>query len=307
MNEVILNGTRGASIHVYEYVVKDPKAIVQIFHGMGEHAKRYDHFAKYLNKYEFSVYIHDHRKHGKSINEDEEVGIFTSNDPWESVINDCDVVNHYIHRENKDAKVIILGHSMGSIIARRYIQKFGDRSEAAIFMGTLPPIGKFQNYVMIGLASVMSIFNKKNNKSYFLSNMLNKGLNEEYEPSVSHFDWLSTDVKQVSKYFNDELCGYTYSTKFYKEFFKGILKCNDKHNILETPEYPILFISGKDDPVGEKGEGVKKVFNVYRSLGFHKTSIELLDGMRHEVLNETKKLTTYKLLIKWMEATLEKI
>lgn len=307
MNEIILDGTKGNPINVYEYKINNAKGVVQIFHGMGEHAKRYDHFAKYLNKYGFSVYTHDHRKHGKSLKDESELGIFTENDKWEYIIDDCDLVNHYIKRQNIHPNIIILGHSMGSIIARRYVQKFGDRAEAAIFMGTLPPHSKKTALPLIILASIMNFFNKNNNKSPFFATQLNKGLNEEYEPSVSHFDWLSTDIKQVSKYFSDPLCGFTYSTKFYKEFFRGILKCNDKLNILETPEFPILFISGNEDPVGEKGEGVKRVFDIYRSLGFHKTSIEIMDDMRHEVLNETKKLSTYKYIINWMDATLEKI
>lgn len=306
MNEVILVGKKENPINVYEYAIEKPKGIVQIFHGMGEHAKRYDHFAKYLNKYGFSVYLHDHRKHGKSLLNEAELGIFTSNDKWEDVIDDCEIVHRYIRKQNKNPEVIILGHSMGSIIARRYIQKYGERAEGAILMGTLPPYSVKTALPLIMLASFMSLFNRKNNKSNFFAKQLNKGLNEEYEPSVSHFDWLSTDIKQVGTYFSDPLCGYAYSTKFYKEFFKGILKCNDKHNILETPEFPILFISGKDDPVGEKGEGVKRVFDIYRSLGFHKTKMELMDGMRHEVLNETKRLETYKFVISWMEATLEK-
>jgi len=304
MNEIKLSGTKGIDLHLYEYLVEEPKAIFQIFHGMGEHAKRYEHFAKYLNKNGFSVYMHDHRKMGKSVDNEENVGIFDENDKWEFVIDDCDLVNHYIRKNNEDLKIIVFGHSMGSIIARRYLQKYGDRADYGIIMGTLPPIGKVQGFLMVSLAKVLNLFNKTNKRSGFLGKTLNKPLNKEFEPSETHFDWLTTDQKQIDKYVADPLCGYNYSTKFYLEFFKAIVKVNIKENILETHDYPILFIAGKDDPVGDKGAGVKKVYDIHRNLGFSQVELLLMDGMRHEILNETSKKKTYDAILKWLSPKL---
>jgi len=135
--------------------------------------------------------------------------------------------------------------------------------------------------------------------------MLNSRLVKHMKDRRTDFDWLSNDEKQVDKYIADPLCGYPYSAKFYIEFFKGVAFINDSTTISETRNIPILFIAGKDDPVGEFGSGVKDVYELYNGHGFFQLTYKLIENNRHEILNELKKTTTYKYVKEWCDSTLE--
>lgn len=301
-----LKGKKKLDLSVFKVVpTEDPKGVVQIFHGMGEHKDRYLDFAKFLAKNGYAVYAHDHRKHGKSVEKPEDVGIFTEDDVWENVIEDCNIVNCEIKKDFPETPIIVLGHSMGSIIARKYISKYSGAVDYAIIMGTLPPILKGRAFAPLLIGNILNMFNKKNKRTNFMADLLNKPLNKEFQIKRTKFDWLTNDIRVVDYYIDDPLCGYSYTPKFYVEFFKTLVDINTADTILKTKDMPILFISGKDDPVGEKGEGVIDVSELYSGYGFQKLTVQLMENNRHEILNETDKEKTYKFVLDWMNTQLE--
>jgi len=304
----IVNGKKGIKLSCFKIIPEgELKGVVHILHGMGEHKERYLRFAKYLAKNSYAVYAHDHRKHGESVKDISEVGIFTKEDKWEDIIDDCNYVGRKIRKDLPNARVITLGHSMGSVIGRKYISAYPNMTDAVIIMGTPPPITFKRAIVPIFLASVMSMFNPKNNRSEFFSKLLNDPLIKDLEPRTTDFDWISSDSLVVEKYSNDPLCGYAYSTRFYKEFFKGLLDASKSDTIYKTNELQFLIISGKGDPVGEYGEGVKAMREVYSGHGFLDITLEIVEDARHEVLNEVNKEETYKFIVEWLEKSLKKI
>jgi alpha-beta hydrolase superfamily lysophospholipase len=299
-----VEGKFGSVLKCYLVMPEDEvKATIVVFHGMGEHKERYMHFAKWMAKEGFAVVAYDHRKHGESIGELDTVGIFTDSDRFEYVIDDAHYVVKNARSRVKDKPIIVLGHSMGSIIARRYIAKYTALPIGAVIMGTLPIYKKAQAIAPLLIANVINLFHK-NKPSPFMAKLLNQPLLKSIENPVTEFDWLSYEEKNIEKYIEDPLCGYPYSPKFYIEFFKEIVEVNRTVNISETREIPILFISGKDDPVGNFGQGVKDVEQQYNGHGFFELKIVLLDNMRHEVLNEKKKLIAYKEIRDWCESIL---
>ncbi|MCK5761497.1 MAG: lysophospholipase [Candidatus Izimaplasma sp.] len=303
-----VKGSKGINLSCYKIVPDgELKGVVHILHGMGEHKERYLHFSKYLAKNSFAVYVHDHRKHGESVSDVSEVGIFTKHDKWEDIIDDCNYVGRKIKKDYPNVKVITLGHSMGSVIGRKYISKYPNMTDAAIIMGTTPPISLGRAIVPLLMSSIMCLFNPKNNRSEFLSKLLNGPLIKDLESRKTDFDWISSDPAIVEKYVDDPLCGYAYSTRFYKEFFKGLLDASKSVTIFKTNELQFLFISGIGDPVGEFGEGVKAMREVYSGHGFLDLTLEIVKEARHEVLNEVNKEATYKFILEWIEKSLDKI
>ncbi|MBN2605130.1 MAG: lysophospholipase [Bacilli bacterium] len=301
-----VKGRKKLNLSVFKVLPEtDPKAVVQIFHGMGEHKNRYIDFAKFLAKNGYAVFAHDHRKHGASVEKPEDVGIFTEDDVWENVVADCNAVNKEIKKDFPNLPVIVLGHSMGSIIARKYISKFSETIDYAIIMGTIPPIFKGKAFAPLTISKLLNLFNKKNKRSNFLAELLNKPLNKEYQIKRTKFDWLTNDIRVVDHYIDDPLCGYSYTPRFYLEFFKSLVDINTADTILKTKDMPILFISGKDDPVGEKGEGVIDVSKLYSGYGFQKLTVQLMDNNRHEILNEVDKEKTYQYILNWMNSQLK--
>lgn len=303
-----VRGRKGIELKCYKIVPEgEIKGVVQLIHGMGEHKERYLHFAKYLAKNSYAVYIHDHPKHGESVKDISQVGIFTKDDKWDDMIDDCNFVNRRIKKELPDVPITILGHSMGSVIVRKLLSKHNTCATMAIIMGTIPPITLGRAIIPLTLSTVMSWFNPKNNRSAFFGKTLNEPLIKEFEPRKTDFDWLCTDEKVVEKYVKDPLCGYNYSTRFYKELFKGFLNVNKSDVIFKTAEIPLLFISGEYDSVGEHGLGARSTRELYSGHGLLDLTLETVKDARHEILNETSKKQTYDFIINWMETSLEKV
>jgi len=304
-----IEGKFGVPLHCLSIIPEgEPKAILVILHGMGEHKERYLEYAKWMASHGYAVYVHDHRKHGKSIVEDEEttevVGIFSSEDKWEYVIDDVHFVVKDARKKIPGKEVIILGHSMGSVIARRYIAKYSQVPRAVVLSGTTPIFNRSETVLPLAVGRLCNLF-AKNSPSKLLAGVLNKPLIKDYEEPRTPFEWLSKDEKVVDKYIEDPLCGFPYNARFYIEFFKALRRVNNTDNISDTRNIPILFISGKDDPVGGYGEGVEDVYKLYMGHGFFEVRLKIIPDNRHEILNEPEKLDTYQKILEWLEQTLE--
>jgi len=300
-----LSGKKGIELSCYKVVPEEEvKAVIQIFHGMGEHKGRYLHFAKYLAKKSFAVYAHDHRKHGESVNGDQGVGIFTKDDKWEDMIVECNFVNHKIKKDYPNVPIIILGHSMGSIMARKFIATYPKGANMAIISGTLPYLKSSNLFKIDMLSKIISLFNPKNKRSKFLGKKINAPLNKPFIPNRTKFDWITSDDKLLDKYIEDPLCGFDYSSRFYSEWFYGIANANLTETISKTQDIPILIISGENDPLSEKGYTIKQIRELYSGHGYLQLTNKLVAHARHEVLNEKDKLATYKYIISWIESYL---
>ncbi|QMS84567.1 alpha/beta fold hydrolase [Candidatus Xianfuyuplasma coldseepsis] len=282
---------------------KDPKAIIQIFHGMGEHKNRYIPFMQFMADHGYALYAHDHRKHGESVTEEDGYGIFESTDTWYDVLDDCYSVSRKILKDFPGKKLIIMGHSMGSVIAREFIAKNPLVPQAAIIMGTVPVMTPMKAFVPKTLANIIGLFKGKK-RSPFLAGVVNKPLIATYENPRTPFDWLTHDESIVDQYIEDPLCGYAYSAQFYKEFIGALATVNKSSLIMRTKDIPILFISGIEDPVGEMGEGVKTIYELYNGHGYTNLTLKLIENARHEVLNEINKNITYEEILVWCDAAI---
>ncbi|MGS0973528.1 MAG: alpha/beta fold hydrolase [Candidatus Izemoplasmataceae bacterium] len=293
----------GTKLSVIKYVpTSAPKAILHIFHGMGEHKKRYIPFMEFMVNQGYVVIAHDHRKHGESIPKKDMQGIFLRGDNWDKVLNDASLVADETKVQHPNLPYIILGHSMGSIILRRFLIDYKNVADKAIIMGTLPPYSKAMSFIPIMLARFVSFFKREGARSPFIFNLVGSPLQKHYDNPRTPFDWLTHDDKIVDAYIKDPYCGYPYTPKFYQEFFKGILGLTNDNFLQEGKDIPILFISGKEDPVGNNGEGVKKVFEAYQKNNYTNLTLLLIDNARHEILNELNKQATYHKILNWIES-----
>lgn len=302
-DEFIIDGIANSKLFVLRWQKRDSSnKIIHILHGMAEHCDRYDDFARFLVNNGFTVYAHDHRKHGKSINEGQVIGIFDKDDSFKNIIGDVNLVHKFINEKEKDPEIILLGHSMGSLIGRRYLQEYGNYVSKAIIMGTMAAQPFLLNMAKL-IGNIINVFSPKNKRSKFLNNLVVGGFNAFFKPNRTDCDWISSDTEQVDKYIKDDLCNYCYSSRFYINLFNEVLESQKLENILRTPKIPILLISGISDPVGLNGEGVKKVFEIYSSNGYKEyLTLKLFDNYRHEILNELNKETVYNYLLNWINS-----
>lgn len=298
-----IDGIEGSSIYIMMYRGEDaPIGVVHLLHGMAEHCRRYRHFASYLVSNGYVVYTHDHRKHGKSIVKGQTVGIFDKKDSFANMIEDVRLVQEFIKDREKSLEIILLGHSMGSLISRRYIQLHGDYVSKAIIMGTMAAKPFLLNVAILS-GKIVRLFSSKGSRSTFLNRLAIGGFNLQFEPARTECDWLSRDTSQVDKYLSDELCGYSYSATFYINLFKEIITSQEKANIKKTPQIPLLFVSGASDPVGLDCKGVKKIVSQYEMSGYSDTvNLKLFEGARHEILNEINKEEVYCFILDWIRS-----
>ncbi|MCF8126443.1 MAG: alpha/beta hydrolase [Desulfotignum sp.] len=278
-----------------------PKAVVHIYHGMGEHKERYLPFMGFLAEHGYVAVAHDHRNHGQSVKNKNGPGLFTATDTWDRVVHDAFLVTRASRELYPDLDTCILGHSMGSVILRRVLFTYPDAADKAVIMATVPPYTFAAGSGPLALAGMVAFLTKSTRRSKFLAQALNKPLLKKYKNPRTPFDWLTHDEKIVDQYINDPLCGYAYTPKFYVEFFKGIINLHQVDRIRQGKNIPLLFICGTQDPVGNFGQGVKEVVSCYEKAGFNQITLELVAHARHEVLNEHNSAQTYETILNWLD------
>ncbi len=304
IRSILLKGTKDSVLHVDVYQPTiDSKGILHILHGMGEHAKRYKPFSEYMAKKGYVVVVHDHRGHGQSLKPNQAVGILDKSDTHQAMVDDINVVQDYIETTYPDTPIVMLGHSMGSMLLRDYLNTYQPNIAKAIIMGTLPMYSKLYIKVMRLLVFFMRPFSSMNKRHKLLSNVLNAGLIKKIDNPKSQFDWLTYDEVNVSTYINDPLSGYAYNYRFYHSFFKLIDRVSKKQTINNTPNIPLLIISGEDDPINDKNKGIDTVRLAYKSFD---TTVKKVTHARHEVLNDQNKVSTYKYIYDWITSKGEK-
>ena len=146
------------SIHYFIYepqVVLRVKGIVQIHHGLGEHAGRYEHFASFLASHGYVVVVSDFAGHGRSLI-DFEQGYFGEHDGPIHLIEDMHRLQMIIREKYPDSPYFMLGTDLGSILIRQYMSDFGDFIEGALLLGTLSHVDffYFKRIYLVGRVSV---------------------------------------------------------------------------------------------------------------------------------------------------------
>ncbi|MFW6319570.1 MAG: alpha/beta hydrolase [Bacillota bacterium] len=304
IRSILLKGTKDSVLHVDVYQPKeDCRGVLHILHGMGEHAKRYKSFSEYMTTKGFVIVVHDHRGHGKSLKPKQAVGILDKTDTHQAMVDDINVVQDYIMTTYPSTPIIILGHSMGSMLLRNYLHTYQPKIAEAIIMGTLPIYSRLYIKVMRLLVAFMRPFSSMTNRHKLLSNMLNSGLINKIDNPKSSFDWLTYDEVNVSTYINDPLSGYAYNYRFYQSFFKLIDYTSKKQIIDNTPNIPLLIISGENDPINDKNKAIDTVSSAYKSFDI---TVKKVPNARHEVLNDQNKASTYEYIYTWITSKGEK-
>ncbi len=276
------------------------KGIVQIAHGMAEHAKRYEEFASYLTKNGYAVYANDHRGHGKTAGSVENLGFFSKENGWKKVVNDLKLLNQHIKKKHNTIPLFVLGHSMGSFLTRQYLMDPKIKLHGALLSGTANHPGVLGK-VGLFLTKLLLLFNNPKSPSSLMDSLSFKAYNKAFKPNRTSFDWLSKDEKKVDEYVSDSYCGTIFSVQFYNDLLKGLLYISDIKNIKKTNQnIPILVFSGANDPVGENGKGVQKFYTKLKTAGIKDITLKLFEDGRHEMLNETNRKEVYAYILQWL-------
>ncbi|MFB6467163.1 alpha/beta hydrolase [Cytobacillus sp. Hz8] len=293
------NGKDGQSLYARKWTsTSKPKAIVQITHGMAEHIGRYEDFASFLVSHELFVYGNDHRGHGHTATREEDIGYFTDNNGYETIVEDMERLTEVIQKEFPNTPIFLFGHSMGSFLSRRYIQLFGDCLQGVILSGTGGHPG-FIGKVGYIIASREAKKHGRRKSSTRMNDLTFGSYNKSFMPVRSSFDWLSRNEKEVNKYIQDPLCGAVFTAGFFADFLKGLLSIyNDDDKI--PKDLPIYFFSGTEDPVGKQTKGVLQNIHHLQAMNLEDISYKFYPEGRHEMLNEINKEEVYSDILEWI-------
>lgn len=280
----------------------EPRAIVQIIHGIAEYIDRYDEFMNFLAENGIIAVGTDHLGHGKSIENEEQTGFFAYENGWDYVVRDEEVLRLAMHENYPELPIIVFGHSMGSFMTRTLLIRYPDAFNAAIISGTgnqgaaLVNGGLFMGNLVTGLKGA-------HHYSKFLNNLAFGSYNKIYENPKTEYDWLSRDEANVQKYIDDPLCGFIPSCSLFRDMMTGVKFITNKKNLTAmNKDMPVYFMSGDMDPVGECGKGVQKAYNNFLEAGMKDVSIKLYPGGRHEMLNEINKDEVYGDILAWLSS-----
>lgn len=289
-------------IHVVEWrPAGKVKAVLQISHGMVEYIDRYDEFARFLCKEGFLAVGNDHLGHGASVRSDEYLGYFHETMGNEYVIGDIHKLREITQKKYPKAPYFMLGHSMGSFLIRQYMELYGKGLAGVIVMGT----GAHSAVSLAAgrmLCQIIAAFKGWSYRSSLLDNMAFASYNKRFEPARTDKDWLTKEERIVDAYREHPWCRFRFTINAYYHMFRGIQFLQEKKNVERIPkELPLFLVAGADDPVGNFGESVKRVYETYRKCGIRDVQIKLYENDRHEILNETDRGKVYVDLLTWMK------
>lgn len=280
-----------------------PRAVVQLSHGMCEYVERYEPFLEFLTAHGFAVCGNDHLGHGHTAKNEKELGVFPPRDGRKCLVEDLYAMTQLAKRRWPGVPYFLLGHSMGSFVARQYTAQYGADLTGAIFMGTS---GKNPlDWAGVALTAALGAVKGKRARSALVDKMAFGAYNKRIEHPVRQNDWLTRDAAVVQAYENDPYCSFSFTLGAYHELFKLLKGVSGKRWAERIPRaLPLLVISGEADPVGQYGKGVRQVAGWLRDTGHENVTLTLYPGARHEVLNETDRASVYADVLSWLENNL---
>lgn len=269
-------------------VVKEPaqgivrKGVIQIVHGMCEHKERYKAFINYFADRGFVCVINDLRGHGENVEYLIDLGYF-GEEGEKLLVDDVRAVNAFIHNNFPDLPIILVGHSMGSIISRAYLKEY-DKDVDFVFLSGAPA-NNASKYFGIVLTEILELFFEGTESTPLVDKLFY--INFKKKDAEGKNSWLCTDQEVVRKYNNDEKCNFTFKINGYNTLFKLMRKIYSKRGwSVKNPNLPIFYIVGSEDVCVGGEKFLKDEALLMTKVGYKNVKCKMFSGMRHEIFNE---------------------
>lgn len=292
----------GLPLDVLE-VIPDGKIVglVQIVHGMQEHKERYLAFMRFMARQGYLCAAHDHRGHGKSVRSEEDLGYFYD-ETGDAIVEDVNTVGTMIRADHPELPLLMLGHSMGSLVVRKYLKKYDDTLCGLVISGAV-----YENpAAKPGKIIVRALGYRHGDKrvSSMVSKLIDGSFDKQIEGSVKN-RWLSRNEDNVQAFNDDPLCGFPFTFNGYRNLLQLVLDVYDEKGWqMNNPDLPVLFLGGEEDPVIGGQKHFDKTMQAMRARGYTHVEGKLYPHMRHEILNEINRQTVYDDILAFMDQCL---
>ncbi len=278
------------------------RGVIQILHGLGEHAGRYERFARAAAARGYRVVAHDHRGHGPGARRR---GHFAPAKGWTLLEIDALCVRDHIATLDPDLPVVLLGHSMGSYLAQYFAMHYGSRFAGLVLSGSGWP-SRLRVVPGFVLAWLIRLTRGQVHNSSLLDTLGFGSMNRRFEPGRTAMDWLSRDEAEVDKYVADPLCGGPYTVGLWVDFLGGLLAVGSDTSLARIPaDLPILVTGGSDDPVGGEA-GMGELMLRLAQTQHSRLTLKLYPDGRHEMLNETNRDEVVRDWLDWIDRVTER-
>ena len=282
MEKIFINSRDGYKLDVHIFKAENPKAVIQIIHGMEEHQERYENFIEQLNKNGFAVVSSNMRGHGSSA---EYLGYFKEKDGYKELIEDQKVITNFIKEEFEGYPIYIFAHSMGTIITRVLLQENSQEYKKVLLSG----YPNYQNGAHFGIlvANILKKFKGPKYKSKFISSLSVDSFNKKIKNPKTKCDWICHNEETVKKYIEDPYCGIGFTCSAFCDLFHLVIMMHKSklyNNV--NKELELLLLRGLDDPCPGGDKGAQDSKQVLYKAGFNKIQSIDYPNMRHEILAE---------------------
>ena len=281
--------------------VSAARAVLVIVHGMAEHKERYYPFMEFLAENGIASLIEDHRGHGKSIRDQSELGYFGENGA-DGLLSDIYELTCRAKTEYPGVPVFMLGHSMGALAVRTFIQAHGDMLDGLIVSGN----PGFSNAAKAGVE--MARRAQRKHGVHAPCRLLTLGMFAPFVLGSRKFysvnGWVCSDREVVKAYDADPLCGFEFQANGYEALLTLMLRAYAPDAPAPNTKLPVRFFSGEKDACMGGRKALENAAQLLRNAGYADVSIKLYKDMAHEILNEKAKKDVYEDVLKtindWM-------
>ena len=297
----------GRTLHAFRCVPEgEVRAVLQLSHGMVEFIDRYKPLAENLAARGILVTGNDHLGHGGSIRTKEDYGYFGEPDGNRAVLEDLHAVTTLTKQLYPGVPNFLLGHSMGSFIAREFAAAYGNSLTAVVFMGTSAGISTAMWKAERTYLNMLKKAKGARAKIPSLEKIATGPYNKKFKPNRTNYDWVTSKEEEVDRFVNDPLCGFPLTVQGYIDLGTLLYAINTDQWYRRVPKaLPILLISGENDPVGDMGKGVRRVFDKLNKTG-HDVKLTLYPRIRHALITEMNSAQVYEDLYAFFSSHLPK-
>lgn len=281
----------------------NPVGIIQFVHGMAEHRQRYNEVMSYFTHHGYICAIADLPGHGENICSPDDLGYFGNNGHI-LLVEQIHDLSSYLLDTYTGLPYFMIGHSMGSLIARSYLKSYDNVLNGLILTGS--PSDSAVKDIAKRLIRIMASFMGDHYKSRLIGNLVTGPFSKRFPNEGSPNSWITSDPVIWEKYDADEKCGFLFTLNGY-ETLMNLLSCvySDSGWALQNPTLPVLFLSGKDDPCMTDINGFENAIRSMKCAGYINVNKQIYEGKRHEILNDFGKESVFKDILQYLTGVIK--
>lgn len=262
----------------------EPKLILQVTHGMTEHMGRYEELALKLAGHGIATAGFDLPGHGRNPGRPD-CATF-GKDGWMQTLQDIQAFSEQLKNRFPGVPLILMGFSLGSFLVRDYLRTGSEKISGAVLMGT----GTQPSLILTGIKKLVEREIKRegfDNTTPLIHKLSFETYNQKFKPAGTDFDWLCSDEQELETYMTDPLRRANISSGLFWQLLDAMQRTGQADACANIPDdFPVLLLSGTDDPVGDFGKGVETVFSLMKKAGMSHVQKELIPHARHDVFHE---------------------